>query len=609
MQIELAAKVTLIRFSRRVSTDEPRLRVQPLTKIIPVAGSGSIEQCDILILDPSSSGDEDGAARHEDSSGEDELEAESDASQHRLIVRLRLPQGILKTFTLQYSSSPLLDPLARREDCTSSFVCSPSVLKQWTDHFHGGGGQGGSGIGGKGTEEVSIWFKEGGKIRLKSIENRDEGPEVIVPKSAAFRSSKIRPNGADGLRTDTDIFAKGARQMSTLLTVSTAEFDEYAVPMPHLVAPGGGRPSGLHATPIRDPLLLQPLITFPLKEFRAILEVSAALGSAPLDAAFTKGGAPLMITLRPDNVTIDVVIATSEDDPTGMRKADMETKPNIAPSIAGNGPQPSGSGANARPVRPLSSMPPPPVPARAQAIKSGPAPANGRDKGKARATGNGLFRLPSETPEAEISMELENDDFDPDELAQAEAEAFASSQLRQSSQQASQHGPPPRLQQPHRVLALPSDSVSREGSAAAGREGTTAGAIKGKRPREDEEEDEKASETESEDDGDESQLKATQRIVTRVSHARASWSLLDRVADVYRCREHGRLTLTEPRCCMFSALYTSSHGLLSACRLVPYRRRQASLTDAEVINPIGHPDPGSLSHFFLRFLASNRLPS
>ncbi|ORY88023.1 Rad9-domain-containing protein [Leucosporidium creatinivorum] len=193
---------------------------------------------------------EDGGAAHGDESGG------ADTGECRLVVRLYCQHGVVKTHRLTYGNSSSLYAKANRTTCSSFWIASSRVLKDWIDHFHlrtSGGASGG------GTDEISFYHGEA-SCRLKSF-----GGDI---------------NPGDAL---------SSRPVGTELTIDIEDFDKYDV-------------EG------------SPVITFALKEFKAIITLSDSLVST-LDVAFTTGGSPLIIQTEGEDFIADFVIATTDFDP------------------------------------------------------------------------------------------------------------------------------------------------------------------------------------------------------------------------------------------------------------------------------------------------------
>ncbi|KAL8280610.1 hypothetical protein RQP46_006933 [Phenoliferia psychrophenolica] len=185
----------------------------------------------------------------------------------RLVVRLHCQHGVIKTHRLTYGNSNQLYARANRGECTSFWIASSRVLKDWTDHFHL---RTSSSSGG--TEEISFYHGET-SCRLKSF--GDDPP----------------PSGPDD--------ALVSRPLATELVVETDDFDRYDI-------------------------VGEPLITFALKEFKAIITLADTV-NALLDVAFTKGGSPILIETKSDFFTATFVIATTDFD-SGTPDASDATK-------------------------------------------------------------------------------------------------------------------------------------------------------------------------------------------------------------------------------------------------------------------------------------------
>ncbi|GAA5834643.1 hypothetical protein JCM11251_003621 [Rhodosporidiobolus azoricus] len=182
----------------------------------------------------------------------------------RVVVKLFCQHGVVKTHRLTYSN-PNVNNWAKfdMDLCTSMWVASGRVLKDWLDHFHlSSGGAGGSSAG---VADEITFYCSAGDCRLKSF-NEGGGFE-----------------GADhltSLRTS----------LSTELIVDVDDFDLWDV------APQNGQCE---------------VVTFGLKEFKSIISLcdlspsssssyhhSRDAPSLPLSAHFTTGGRPLLFALN-----------------------------------------------------------------------------------------------------------------------------------------------------------------------------------------------------------------------------------------------------------------------------------------------------------------------
>ena len=92
--------------------------------------------------------------------------------------------GVVKTHKLNFSPSECLIANASRTDCTCSWIASPRVLREWTNHFWTGNSGG--------TEEITMSCGPG-FFRLKSSDRKYEPEEgawaAAAPSLTAQTSS------------------------------------------------------------------------------------------------------------------------------------------------------------------------------------------------------------------------------------------------------------------------------------------------------------------------------------------------------------------------------------------------------------------------------------
>ncbi|KAM0746050.1 hypothetical protein T439DRAFT_330033 [Meredithblackwellia eburnea MCA 4105] len=212
--------------------------------------SGSIESCSLSVTS--------------ENPGRALDEGEVDTGECRLIVRLHCSHGVIKTHRLTYGSSASLYAKANKGECTSSWIASSRLMRDWIDHFHikTSATSGGS-------DEISF-YHYGSSLTLRS-----------------FTAPVI-----DGLGTDTSL---NSRPIATELVVDVEDFDKYEV-------------QG------------DPLITFALKEFKAILTLTESTSSA-IDVAFQVGGRPIVINTDGDEWHATFVIATTDFSDSGVTSA------------------------------------------------------------------------------------------------------------------------------------------------------------------------------------------------------------------------------------------------------------------------------------------------
>ncbi|GAA5904417.1 uncharacterized protein JCM6883_006485 [Sporobolomyces salmoneus] len=186
------------------------------------------------------------------------LEPGVDAGECRIIVRLNCQHGVVKTHRLTYSN-PNVGNWARfdKSNCTSTWKASSKILKEWTDHFYLKTGTHTF------TDEITFYCSELA-CRLKSFV--DTSSEQNLSENEIMTS----------------------RPLTTELSIATEDFDLWDVSN-------------------------RTVVTFALKEFKAIVNLSEAL-SLPITAHFTEGGRPLMVEVEGDYLEAKFVIATSNYD-------------------------------------------------------------------------------------------------------------------------------------------------------------------------------------------------------------------------------------------------------------------------------------------------------
>ncbi|GAA5847665.1 hypothetical protein JCM5353_006857 [Sporobolomyces roseus] len=189
------------------------------------------------------------------------LEPGVDAGECRIIIRLHCQHGVVKTHRLTYGN-PNVNNWARfdKNHCSSSWKASSKVLKEWTDHFYLRSGTHAL------TDEITFYCSPLG-CRLKSFSD---------------------PSSEQNM-TENEIMT--SRPLTTELTVDTEDFDTWDIPS-------------------------SQIITFALKEFKAIINLSESL-NLPIMAHFTTGGRPLMVELEGDHLESKFVVATTDYDSGG----------------------------------------------------------------------------------------------------------------------------------------------------------------------------------------------------------------------------------------------------------------------------------------------------
>ncbi|EGG11950.1 uncharacterized protein MELLADRAFT_89082 [Melampsora larici-populina 98AG31] len=214
-------------------------------------------------------------------------------SSNRIKIQLFLSVGIIKSFSLQFSTiSRSLNPIDIRSLNSPNYWISPSNhLKQWIDHFISHPNLIGTSTSGLNTrqalesnEELSFCFHSDGKVLMKTVNLSDDSDQsIIVPRI-------------------NDIFSKGARQVSTVLTISSNEFEDYHV---NFHSP---EPSNTQQKSVPEMII----ITISMKEFRSIVELGTTI-DAPIDAGFSMGGRPFYISISTsdESLSLDFILAST----------------------------------------------------------------------------------------------------------------------------------------------------------------------------------------------------------------------------------------------------------------------------------------------------------
>ncbi|KAH9823173.1 Rad9-domain-containing protein [Melampsora americana] len=220
-------------------------------------------------------------------------------STNRIKIQLSLSVGIIKSFSLQFSTiSRSLNPIDIRSLNSPNYWISPSNhLKQWIDHFITHPNLIGNSNHGLNTrqalesnEELSFCFHSDGKILIKTVNLSDDSDQsIIVPRTI-------------------DIFSKGARQVSTVLTISSNEFEDYHV---NFQSP---EPSTTQQKSTPEMII----ITISMKEFRSIIELGTTI-DAPVDAGFSIGGRPFYISISnsDETLSLDFILASTGGEELG----------------------------------------------------------------------------------------------------------------------------------------------------------------------------------------------------------------------------------------------------------------------------------------------------
>ncbi|PLW10428.1 hypothetical protein PCANC_18543 [Puccinia coronata f. sp. avenae] len=227
---------------------------------------------------------------------------------HRLTIELKSGVGIVRSFSLPYSSSRTLNPVElRANNSPNTWLCLASHLKQWLDHFVANPNVTQNLAGAmEGVEDVCFCYLPNHQITLKTVNlASDSDQNVVVPRKQ-------------------DIFTKGVRQLSTSLTVTSADFDKYEV------MGGAGGTTGI-------------MTNMSMKEVRAIVEVGSVLGSG-VDAGFSQGGRPVYFSLlnQEGSAGLEFVLASTDgtemhalpDHPLNNNNNNNNKQPRPPPPVA-----------------------------------------------------------------------------------------------------------------------------------------------------------------------------------------------------------------------------------------------------------------------------------
>ncbi|KAI0819150.1 Rad9-domain-containing protein, partial [Trametes gibbosa] len=196
----------------------------------------SCEKCELLISD--------GASQDVRPDGTDE---DRDTLESRLTVRLHCKHGVVKTHRLALNAAEnLMSPTMSEADSESRLTIGPKALRYMLDHFPFGKGSK--------SDPQLIWNFHETEVQLRSLE--------------------------------CSVDAKGRAQLTTELTISAEEFEEYE----------------LQRTPMT--------IAFHLREFNATIAFAEA-SELSLEIRFTDPDAPLYIDVGGDLADTLFVIAAS----------------------------------------------------------------------------------------------------------------------------------------------------------------------------------------------------------------------------------------------------------------------------------------------------------
>lgn len=388
---------------------------KPLYKILSQKTfHASIESCQISIQTDEQSSNI-AKRRHQNST------LDPSNSTNRIKIQLFLSVGIIKSFSLQYSTiSRSLNPIDIRSLNSPNYWISPSNhLKQWVDHFITHPNLIGNSNSGLNTrqalesnEELSFCFHSDGKILIKTVNLSDDSDQsIIVPRTI-------------------DIFSKGARQVSTVLTISSNEFEDYHV---NFQSPEPS-PTQQKSTPEMI------IITISMKEFRSIIELGTTI-DAPVDAGFSIGGRPFYISISnsDENLTLDFILAsTGGEELSGLDQIRSDHHERSVHSSKPTNQPKMNKGKDLR--APLSSNPSRVSMNNRQPVQSTP------NVGPSRA--NGLFRHEEPNPDQTELIGQEEfgnedgmnalDQLDEAQLEELEQQAILQSQARESQRLLSQ---------------------------------------------------------------------------------------------------------------------------------------------------------------------------
>ncbi|BGP24195.1 hypothetical protein JCM10295v2_003103 [Rhodotorula toruloides] len=253
----------------RTSKEKPfkfSLAGRALLSALRPRAANSVETCAISVTDS----DDPNGRRAEEG---------IESGECRIHIYLHCQHNVRKHHSLPYSH-PSVQNWARFDvsSCTSTWTASSRVLKEWTDHFHlrtTGGGNASA------TNEITFYMTKE-DCRLRSF-NDGEG-------ALSTKSSHHGENFQE-------------RAIATELAVDVGDFDEYKI--------GNAQETDSQEFEPTAEGDEEVVVTFALKEFKAIIALSAPSASSssssshshvpapslPLTAHFTTGGRPIMFHL------------------------------------------------------------------------------------------------------------------------------------------------------------------------------------------------------------------------------------------------------------------------------------------------------------------------
>ncbi|KAH9467956.1 hypothetical protein Pst134EA_011576 [Puccinia striiformis f. sp. tritici] len=309
---------------------------------------------------------------------------------HRLTIKLKSTVGIIRSFSLPYSNSRTLNPTdLRANNSPNRWICLSSNLKQWLDHFVANPNITQNLVGSlEGVEDICFCYQPDRKIILKTVNLADESSQnVIVPKKQ-------------------DIFTKGVRQLSTSLTISSADFEKYEVEV------GTGT----------------IITTMSIKEVRSIFELGSVLGS-PVDVGFSVGGRPVYFSVLNEEgcVGLEFVLASTDGEQLGLVDPPGREEKSRRPTEGRNalkGKERATPGSSRVDSTTRSTANPSP----GQSAGKQPVPASTDQRGRPK-----LFKPADGSNQEEEEEEEDDDELDrmpADAWAQVEQQAIALSQTR-----------------------------------------------------------------------------------------------------------------------------------------------------------------------------------
>ncbi|BGP15663.1 hypothetical protein JCM10213_006167 [Rhodosporidiobolus nylandii] len=198
----------------------------------------------------------------------------------RVVVKVFCQHGVVKTHRLTYSNANVNNwAKFDRDACTSSWVASGRVLRDWLEHFHLRTGAPGGG-GGSSSKDSGA-----------SLSGSDELTFYCSPYECRLRSfnEAAAAAGAGGFEASDPLTS---RPLATELVVDVEDFDKWEINAREEEAEAEGSQA-------------METVTFGLREFKAIISLCDSSGSTstrdasslPLSAHFTTGGRPLLLSL------------------------------------------------------------------------------------------------------------------------------------------------------------------------------------------------------------------------------------------------------------------------------------------------------------------------